>query len=175
MDDSTLSLIITYTAAACFGISAWAVFWIWRARRSGWIRLAAAYPSPVRRDSTPRRWQSGLMLPSGVGYPNLLVFRTCLEGLYAAPVLPVRIGHDPVLVPWNDIEIFAVDTYPADRLYDLKFARMPQVRIRVNVAMAQLIRRAADNSQYFEESASPIRALTSTSAKPSVRQRQSVA
>jgi hypothetical protein len=173
MDDSTLSLVITYSAAACFLISAWAVFWIWRARRSGWVRLAAVYPSPVRRDSTPRRWQSGLLLPSGVGYPNLLVFRTCVEGLYAAPVLPVRIGHDPVLVPWNDIEIFAVDTYPADRLYDLKFARMPQVRIRVNVAMAQLIRRAADNSQYFEEASNPIRALPAP--KTPLRQRQSVA
>lgn len=170
MDDSNLSLAITWTAAACFAVSAWAVFWIWRARRSGWTRLAATYPSPSRRDSMPRRWQGAMLMPSGVTYPGLMTFRLCVDGLYAAPLFAVRVGHDPVLVPWDDIEIFAVDTYPADRLYDLKFARLPQVRIRVGVAMAQLIRRAADNSRYFAE-APPVRALPA----PKPLRQQSVA
>ena len=151
MDDNTLSLLITWAAAACFAASSWAVFWIWRGRRGGWARLAGAYKSPRRRDSAPRRFQSFEMMPSGVGYPGLVTLRMTVDGLYAVPSWLVRFGHDPLLVPWDDIEIIAVDTYPADRLYDLKFVRVPQVRARVGVGVAQLIRRAADNSQYFLE------------------------
>lgn len=151
MDDNLLSLLITCSAAACFVISAWATFWIWRGRRGGWARLAGAYPAARKGEAAPRRWQTMTLRPNRIGYPCLVTLRLTVDGLYAAPMLPFRFGHDPILVPWDDIEIFAVDTYPADRLYDLKFARVPQVQARVNVNVAQFIRRAADNSRYFHE------------------------
>ncbi len=175
MDDTTLSTLITAAAGVCFVLSGWACFWIWRARRGGWARIASIYGCLARRDSQPRRWQSFQMRPAKVGYPGLITLRLTMDGLYAVPSIFVRFGHDPLLVPWDDIEILAVDTYPADRLYDLKFARVPQVRIRVNVAVAQMIRRAADNSQYFaEQNADAVRAaLPSPKVRP-VR-RQSVA
>ncbi|MGC4030823.1 MAG: hypothetical protein QM754_03615 [Tepidisphaeraceae bacterium] len=166
MDDPTLSLIITSASAVCFVLSAWATFWIWRARRGGWMRLASTYPTPKRRDSNARRRQSVTLMPSGIGYPAVMTFRLTVDGLYARPGLVVRFGHDPVLIPWDDIEIFAVDNTPAHRLYDLKFARLPQVRMRVGAEVATLIRRAADNSHYFQEQAAPIAARAK--AKPAV-------
>ncbi len=149
MDDNTLSSLITVAALVVFLISGWATFWIYRARRGGWNRLAAAYASPRRRDAMPRRWQSVTLKPAGVGYRWIINLRLTVDGLYIYPMFPFSFGHEPLLVPWDDIEIFAVETYPADRLYDLKFAAEPNVRLRVGVSVAQFIRRAADNVQYF--------------------------
>ncbi len=151
MDDATLSMFITGFALFAFVISGWATFWIWRARRSGWSRLAASYGAPMRRDSMARRWLSLQFKPSKVHYPKLITARLTVDGLYLVPNLLCRFGHDPLMVPWTDIEIFAIETYPADRLYDLQFAKEANVRMRVGVTMAQFIRRAADNSVYFAE------------------------
>lgn len=175
MDDNVLSLIITCSAAVGFTVSAWATFWIWRGRHGGWARLAAAYPAAGRADAAPRRWQTLTLRPAGIGYPGLVTLRLTVHGLHAVPLWPVRFGHDPVLVPWDDIEIFAVDTYPADRLYDLRFAKVPQVQARVNVNVAQFIRRAADNSRYFADP-TPISVRKALPApKPVLAARQSVA
>ena len=180
MDDETLSMLITAAAMAAFVVSGWATFWIWRARRSGWSRLAALYGTHSRSDSMPRKWLSAQMKPSGVHYPKLLTARLTVDGLYLVPNLFCRFGHDPLLVPWNDIEIFAIETYPADRLYDLKFAKEANVRIRIGVTIAQFIRRAADNSVYFAEEHSvhaatrPVASRVAPAGAP-VRETQQVA
>jgi hypothetical protein len=150
MDDKDLSNLITLAAAVVFVISGWAALWIWRARRSGWARLAAVYGAKVS-EGRARRFQSVRLLPSRVKYARIINVKTTMDGLQLYPVLLTRFGHEPLLVPWGDIEIFAVETYPADRLYDLRFAAEPQMRMRVGVPVAQAIRRAADNAQYFAE------------------------
>ena len=168
MDDTTLSQLITIAAAGVFLICAWATFWIWRARESGWARLASHYGVRPRRDSMPRRWQSIRFMPSHLNYVGMMTFRLTVDGMYAVPMLPCRFGHEPLLIPWDDISILAVDTYPADRLYDLQTSREPHVRMRVGVKAAQFIRRAADNSQYFAGQAVPAspRARPLPSPKP---------
>ena len=158
MDDETLSQLITLTAAAVFTASAWGTLLIWRARQSGWARLSTSYGVQRQPEAPARRWLSARFLPSGHRYPKMLTARLSVDGLYLVPVWFCRCGHFPLLVPWNDIEIEAVETYPADRLYDLRFAAERGVRVRVGVKIAQFIRRAADNSQYFAEPArSPVR------------------
>lgn len=151
MDDNTLSSLITASALVVFLVSGWATFWIYRARRGGWNRLAAAYGTTARKDAMPRRWQSIMLMPARVRYRWIISLRLTVDGLYLHPVFPFSLGHEPILVPWDDIEIFAIETYPADRLYDLKFALEPNIKLRVGVAVAQFIRRAADNVQYFVE------------------------
>jgi hypothetical protein len=151
MDDNTLSTLITASALVVFLISGWATFWIYRARRGGWNRLAASYGSARRRDSLARRWESLTLKPSNVHYRFMVSLRLTVDGLYLRPMFPFSFGHEPLLIPWNDIEIYAVETYPADRLYDLKLTAEPNVQLRVGVAVAQYIRRAADNVQYFVE------------------------
>lgn len=149
MDDNMLSSLITLIATIIFLISGWAVLWIYRAQRGGWTRLSSVYGTTRRNDSIPRRWQSLTMMPSRCRYRWIISMRLTVDGLYIHPMIPFRFGHDPILIPWEDIEIFAVETYPADRLYDLKTARVPQIRIRVGAGVAQFIRRAADNVHYF--------------------------
>ena len=155
MDDATLSNILTYGLAAVLLVSAWATLCLVLARRSGWTKLAAAYGGKTRADSTPRRWQTVRLMPADQLYPYCMTIRLTIDGLYLVPSRLCRFGHPPLLVPWDDIEIFAVETYPADRLYDLKLAAEPTVKLRVGVKAAQYIRRAADNAQYFVDTPAP--------------------
>jgi len=173
MDDQTASSLITTLAFAVFACSAWATLWIWRARVSGWAKLAAAYPAEKKPDAGARRWNTVRMLPSGLRYPRIVSVRLTVDGLYLVPTLVCRFGHDPILIPWEDIEITAVETYPADRLYDLRFPREPGVRLRVGVKIAQYIRRAADNSRYFAEPTSQVRVASKPSLMP-IRQKTAV-
>ncbi len=165
MDDNTLSTLITSVAAVVFFISGWASFWIYRARRGGWNRLAAAYASKPRKDAPPRRWQTITLMPSKVHYRRTISLQLTVDGLYLRPILPFSFGHEPLLIPWDDIEIFAIETYPANRVYDLKFLLEPTVKIRVGVGVAQFIRRAADNVQYFVEHRTQVKMLTPHAAK----------
>lgn len=151
MDDSTLSLSITAAALGVFLVSGWATFWIHRARRGGWNRLAASYATTARKDSLPRRWQTITFMPGRIRYRKIITLRLTVDGLYLRPVAPFSFGHEPLLIPYDDIEIFAIETYPASRVYDLKFSDEPGVKLRVGVSVAQFIRRAADNAQYFAD------------------------
>ncbi len=160
MDDNTLSTLITAAALVVFLVSGWATFWIYRARRGGWNRLAASYASAPRRDALPRRWMTITLKPARVNYRWIINMRLTVDGLYVRPMFPFSFGHEPLLIPWNDIEIFAVETYPADRLYDLSFTNEPNVKLRVGVAVAQFIRRAADNVQYFVDPPIQVKAAT---------------
>jgi hypothetical protein len=165
MDDNTLSSLITASALVVFLVSGWATFWIYRARRGGWNRLAAAYGTQPRKDAMPRRWQSITLMPARVRYRWIISLRLTVDGLYIRPLFPFSFGHDPILVPWDDIEIFAIETYPADRLYDLKFALEPQIKLRVGVAVAQFIRRAADNVHYFVEPQVDVKTVAARTAQ----------
>ena len=174
MDDQDLSNLITAAAAVVFFVSGWATFCIWRARRSGWTRLAAVYASKVH-DGRPRRFQTMRLLPSRLRYTRQINVKTTMDGLQLYPALPLRFGHEPLLIPWGDIEIFAVETYPADRLYDLQFAGEPHLRIRVGVPVAQAIRRASDNAQYFAEPMPVKPPIATTAVQAPVPQQTSAA
>ncbi len=161
MDDQTLSSLITLAALIIFAISGWAAMWLFRAQRSGWMKLASIYGTSRKYESPVHRWNSIRFMPAKLRYRKVVNFQLTVDGLYLTLIAPFKLGHDALLIPWNDIEIFAVDTYPADRLYDLKFALEPDVKMRVGVAVAQGIRRAADNVHYF---------ATEANAAPSPRQ-----
>lgn len=151
MDPAHMSALITAIALATFVVSGWAVFWIWRARHSGWNRLSAAYPDRPSQVGPAHRFTSIQFQPSHVRYRRCITFHCTVEGLHMAPTLLCRFGHHRLLIPWEEIEITNADLATKDRTYDLQFARVPQVRIRIGVHMAQHIRRAADTANYFDE------------------------
>ena len=151
MDPALLSQLITLSALLMFVISGWAVYWIWTAKRSGWMRLAASYVDQQGYHTTPHRFEKIRLLPAHVMYWHTVNVCCGIDGLHIWTLLPCRFGHESLMVPWDDIDILAVETYPADRVYDLEFSKVPGVRLRVGVHVAQQIRRATDNVQYFVE------------------------
>ena len=153
MDDSQLSTCITLTAAAAFLISGWALACVTLARRSGWMRLARAYRHRGRVYSTAHRFKTVRFEPTTTWYPAGVTLRYAVEGMAVAASPLFRPGHPPLLIPWDQMEIYLVDHEQAKKTYDLCFAQVPGVRVRVSVKIAQQIRRAADNAQYFLEPA----------------------
>ena len=151
MDDARLSLLITCAAAAVFVVSGWATLCVVLARRSGWMTLAAAYKSREKVAATQFRFQTIRFEPATTLYFKCVRLRFAIEGMWLAPSLFLRPGHAPLLVPWDQIEIYTHDVDRSDRQYELGFAQTPDIRLRINATIAQRFRRAADNVQYFLE------------------------
>lgn len=150
MSPAQVSAILTLAALATFVVSGWAVYWIWTARRSGWTRLATIYPYRPTQLGAAHRFVSIQFLPTDIRYPRLITFHCTVEGLHIVPILPCRFGHERLLIPWDEIQITNGDVAHHDRTYDLQFARVHHLHIRIGVHMAQHIRRAADTADYFE-------------------------
>jgi hypothetical protein len=68
---------------------------------SGWQRLALAYATDQAPRGTAFSWQSGYV--GAVRYGNCLNVRVAPEGLFLSTVWLFRLGHKPLLVPWDAI------------------------------------------------------------------------
>ena len=68
----------------------------------GWMGLAARYRT--RAPATGRIYavQSGDI---GARYTGVLIFGIQPDGLRMSVLLPFRVGHPPLLVPWSDIDL----------------------------------------------------------------------
>lgn len=84
------------------------LFWcgvVWLVGATGWRRLAARFPAAARPDVTPARVASGTSARLGVvNYNGVLNVGVAPEGLHLAVMALFRVGHPPVLVPWDEIE-----------------------------------------------------------------------
>ena len=70
----------------------------------GWSRLATRYPAS--EPALDHRWpmQSGRF--GGLGnYRNVLTVGVGPEGLFLDVMALFRVGHAPLLVPWEDVEV----------------------------------------------------------------------
>lgn len=80
----------------------WSAIVFATARISGWASLARAYPG-----TQPASGQSWHFTSATFGrlssYRNVLTVMTTPSGLFLRPILPFRIGHEPLLIPWNAI------------------------------------------------------------------------
>lgn len=151
MDDAQLSILITCSAGAIFAASAWATACVMLARRSGWMTLAAVYAARQKIVAQQWRFQTIRFEPATTVYFKAIRLRFAIEGMWLASSLALRPGHKPLLVPWDQIEIYTHDVERSDRQYELGFAQCPDIRLRINATIAQRFRRAADNVHYFLE------------------------
>lgn len=84
--------------------------------RLGWRQLARRYPN--RSDAPGPHW----LLPWGrvglANYRSTLKLTATHEGLRVTVIAPMRPGHDPILLPWQDIAVEHTHwvTVPAVRL-----------------------------------------------------------
>lgn len=78
----------------------WSAIVFATARISGWASLARSYPG-----TEPASGQSWHFTSATFGrlssYRNVLTVMVAPTGLYMRPILPFRIGHEPLLIPWN--------------------------------------------------------------------------
>src|SRR5437867_2949527 len=70
----------------------------------GWGELGRRFRYPENFKGSRWSFQSGQMRWIA-GYRNCLTLGASDEGLYMSVLLPFRIGHPPVLIPWAEIRV----------------------------------------------------------------------
>jgi len=103
---------------------------------SGWRRLAAHYAADLPTGGYRFRFRSA---KSGlIRYNHCLNFAVGPRGLHLWLLPPFRLGSPPLLVPWADVSA----ALHRDFLFTcvaLRFARVPNVRMRIATSLGQQI------------------------------------
>ncbi len=122
---------------ALLGFVAFWSFVVWLiALFGGWRRLAEHYRDFDNYFGRKLRGKSGRF--GGTSYSGVLVFGADFTGMYLAVSPFFRIGHPPLFIPWNDIQMEEQQrifmTYTT-----LTFEKVPKVKLMVpSKVMAQV-------------------------------------
>jgi len=113
-------------------------------RLSGWRRLSEVYPA--RLPFTGKHWWfQGAEMGRKSHYGGSLIVGANHEGLHLAVLLPFRIAHPPLFIPWSDISMHEQKSRFSFTKVELAFQRVPGVPMRINTALARKIQEARDN------------------------------
>lgn len=83
-------------------------------------------------------------------YDGCLTVGVNADGLYLAVLVFCRPGHPPLFIPWEDIDVTPVQGWFVDHL-DIRFRRVPRVRLRVKKSLGQKIAAAANRAWHAGE------------------------
>ena len=70
---------------------------------SGWTRLASQFQHTRPFEGNTYGFQSARM--NGVNFNGVLVMGASKKGFYLVPILPFRLFHKPLLIPWNELQV----------------------------------------------------------------------
>jgi hypothetical protein len=102
----------------------------------GWSRLAGHYRASS--DFLGQTWNmcSGRMGISN--YNGVLTIGANSNGLHLAVLLPFRVGHPPLFIPWEEISTTPVKNFWV-AYTELRFAAVPGVTLRLREKFAQRV------------------------------------
>ncbi|ALG66941.1 hypothetical protein [Beggiatoa leptomitoformis] len=105
-DLSTGYLIILASIGSIAFVLLWSMILLLIAFLSGWLTLARHYAAPIPLPTTICHWsfQSMALRWFFWGYNNCLTLGVTAEGLLIKVILPLRVGHKPLLIPWSEIQ-----------------------------------------------------------------------
>lgn len=112
----------------------------------GWRDLAESYGTsgPVDGEAFPfRSAKVGI-----VDYGNCVRFVAGRPGLGISVLWPFRPGHRPLVVPWCDVSASEHRGWVFEYV-DFRFARQPQVQLRVSRQLADALIAAGGSSMRF--------------------------
>jgi hypothetical protein len=101
MSETSLVILIIPVFIVCFGMF-WSLIVLLISRLAGWAKLARQYPArgpATGRTFAMRSARFGLL----GSYRNCLTVTLSLAGIHMQPMIVFRIGHDPILIPWNAV------------------------------------------------------------------------
>ncbi len=85
-------------------VTLWCVMALVFAHVGGWARLAKRYRAQQRPAGKTFRFQSGKF--GGVNYSGVFTVVVAREGMYLSVMPFFRLGHPPILLPWEAMENF---------------------------------------------------------------------
>ncbi len=137
--DELPAFIIPLFVVGFAGLWVFAGFMV--AQMGGWADLARVY----RDDGTFRgrkwRFKSGSLGRLG-GYGNCLTIGGNQDGLYLAVLLPFRVGHPPLFIPWPEITVSRKTRkflFVTHSWTEFTFSRVPDVPLRITEGLARRI------------------------------------
>jgi hypothetical protein len=116
----------------------------------GWGELGRRFRYPVNFKGPQWRFQSGQM--RGIaGYRNCLTLGASDEGLYMSVMLPFRIGHPPLLIPWAEIRVERRRLFLLQRV-KFVLGRESSIPFWVSVSLADRLKETAGAAWPIESS-----------------------
>ncbi|WP_426746752.1 hypothetical protein VZQ01_01810 [Myxococcus faecalis] len=90
-------VLILPLAALWFAFVMWGLSWM-----SGWRGLARDFATDTEDRPESMRWLRSARL-GWTSYNNCLRMGGDARGLYLCPILPLRLSHSPLRIPWSEI------------------------------------------------------------------------
>ena len=109
----------------------------------GWRRLAASYVSTGGESGTTFRFRSARV--GLVDYSNCLTFTASRSGLSISVLLPFRLAHPMLFIPWREISASSTSGWMKNYV-DFRFAKEPKVRMRLSHRLAEDLIAAGGNA-----------------------------
>jgi hypothetical protein len=107
----------------------------------GWGQLGRRFRYPVNFKGPQWSFQSGRMRWVA-GYTHCLTLGASDQGLFMSVILPFRIGHPPLLIPWAEIRVEQGTLFPL-RAVKFVLGREASIPFWVSVSLADKLKEAA--------------------------------
>jgi hypothetical protein len=95
----------------------------------GWLLLARNYRHRGTFTGSRHLFVSGQMRRF-VSYSSCLIVGSGPEGMYLSILFPFRVGHPPVLIPWQDVSV-SPSRFTILPSFTFSFAMCPSVSLRL--------------------------------------------
>ena len=117
----------------------------------GWRQLAKRYTCSGTIVGTTWWFQSaGIHCYVETNYGSCLTVKANNEGIGLSLLLPFRIGHPPLFIPWSEVEIGEVRRFFFFKRVRLTFPEEPSVRIDISTRLAGKIQTAIGQNWFKE-------------------------
>jgi hypothetical protein len=126
---------------AVFFLMAWLLGALGVSFLGGWADLARVYRSPSPFEGQRWKFQSAY-LRFWANYSNCLTVGVNPQGLYLAVWFPFRIGHPPLLIPWQDLSVRERKVF-LWKGSELRFRQAPSVQLRLGKPLSQRVAASA--------------------------------
>ena len=134
----TLTILLAVAGAPVAFVAMWTgICWL-ISHLSGWQRLAALY---AHDGPFVAQWGMQSARIGWASYNGVLTVGADRGGLYLKPILPFRVGHAPLYIPWSDVTTAAFRFIFSYYVFQVK--KVPRARIRVYERLGRRIAEAA--------------------------------
>ncbi len=110
-----MSLLNNPVYFGIFLVVMWCLTLVALSKITGWSRLAEKYKTRIKPESklmyAVQAFWGSIMLAG-----NIYTIGTDRNGLFLGVLLPFRIGHPPLLIPWHEIRAKKVDGFIKPRV-----------------------------------------------------------
>ena len=131
---------------AAYFIALWTMVGFVIGQISGWAVLSRRFRDRAAFHSYQWRFESARMRTLWGNYHNVLKFGADETGLYMSVLLPFRVGHAPLFIPWAEIQVSSGIRGLLFKRRKLMLGRQESIPLLISVSLADKIKSAANHA-----------------------------